>query len=100
MKYSRSTREYDGPTLKSPDDGKWRVFAECEKAGNVAFFANASNKQALKIALSFCDVCAVKRECLRFAIDNEILEGVWGGLTAKQRKTISVSVMLQSNPLR
>ena len=89
-------REHEVSPLKSPDDGEWRDNAECKKAGNTFFFANGINKKALKIALSFCDVCAVKQECLRFAVDNDIIYGVWGGLTPEQRKTLSVSVMLQA----
>ena len=37
-------------------------------------------------AISICSRCPVMEECRQFAIDNEIDHGIWGGMTAKQRR--------------
>ncbi len=33
-----------------------------------------------------CTRCLVREECLEYALRNEIEEGVWGGLSSKQRR--------------
>lgn len=35
-----------------------------------------------------CKTCPVKAECLDYALANHIQEGIWGGLTFGQRKSL------------
>lgn len=88
--------------LESPDDGLWRDHANCRTLGTTDFFITASsNSRAVNKKISevvaLCDACSVRGECLRFAIDNNIIYGIWGGMTATQRKRYltEVSVMVQ-----
>ena len=37
-------------------------------------------------AAEVCDGCPVREPCAAFAIDHGIHEGVWGGMTPKQRR--------------
>ena len=37
---------------------------------------------------SLCGGCPVRVACLRYAIDHPELEGIWGGLSARQRRLI------------
>lgn len=80
------------PALLSPDDGKWRNHAMCKGIGVDPFFANYFNGQArretMTSIIAMCRVCPVRKECLRFAVDNKINDGIWGGLTAKERRSL------------
>jgi WhiB family redox-sensing transcriptional regulator len=40
-------------------------------------------------ALRMCRRCPVMMKCREYAINNGLDDGVWGGLTADQRKTYS-----------
>jgi WhiB family redox-sensing transcriptional regulator len=42
-------------------------------------------------ALAICARCTVSEQCLQFALDNNELEGVWGGQTPKERKPFSTT---------
>jgi WhiB family redox-sensing transcriptional regulator len=39
-------------------------------------------------ALAVCAVCPVKAECLQYALDNALDYGIYGGLTAQERKAL------------
>jgi WhiB family redox-sensing transcriptional regulator len=54
--------------------------------------------QVIENTLAVCKGCPVRIPCLRFAVENEITHGIWGGMTAIQRKRNSeeVSVMLSA----
>lgn len=80
------------PFLVSPDDGLWRDRARCRKMGNKMFFdygkgRGVSAVKNLARVARFCSFCPVREECLRFAVDNDIKYGVWGGLSPSQRKS-------------
>lgn len=74
------------PMLLHPEkDPSWREHAACRHQGIDDFFSNHGWRKALMI----CDVCTVKQSCLEFAVKNEISDGVWGGKSAKDRRSIS-----------
>jgi hypothetical protein len=77
--------------IETPD---WHENAECGKSKNREyvknFFANKSAQQ--QPALKLCSVCPVKQECLRTALEDKVLWGIWGGLTYKKiRRTLSIN---------
>jgi WhiB family redox-sensing transcriptional regulator len=39
-------------------------------------------------AKMYCTSCVVRQECLDYAITNNIVDGVWGGLTPQERRRI------------
>jgi len=45
------------------------------------------NAVKTEIARSICHQCPIEKQCLEFAIKEE-MEGVWGGTTTKERKSI------------
>lgn len=45
-----------------------------------------------KIARSFCDVCPVKEECLRYCLEGNIRTGMWGGVSPPQRRVLEEAV--------
>lgn len=40
------------------------------------------------LARSICRRCPVKLTCLRYALDDPTLEGIWGGTTTRERKDL------------
>jgi WhiB family transcriptional regulator, redox-sensing transcriptional regulator len=41
-----------------------------------------------KPARRVCERCLVRNECLAFAVDHHILDGVWGGTTGQERRRL------------
>jgi len=41
-----------------------------------------------KVALRTCAACPVRRQCLEFAMDNDVLFGIFGGTTAVERSQL------------
>jgi WhiB family redox-sensing transcriptional regulator len=40
------------------------------------------------LAISICEDCPLQKACLQFSIDNQITDGVWGGLTEEKRRLL------------
>ena len=77
--------------LKDNDFG-WQNKADCRGADTEMFFMEldeaAINHIKLREARKVCFECTVKKECLDFAVINDINYGVWAGTTPTQRKEI------------
>jgi len=75
----------------SADD--WRHWAECRRDGfdpetwHPVGNSNAAVAQAEEAA-AVCRHCPVMEQCLQYALENRIDEGVWGGLTEAERRRI------------
>jgi len=70
---------------------KWFDLASCKGKDNTMFFGNENGNVPSDVARKvkrICSECPVSFECLNFAIENEEQYGIWGGLTAKERKSI------------
>jgi len=50
------------------------------------FFSTAPSN--LERARAICAGCPVREECLQYALGDAELEGVWAGLTAKERRAM------------
>ncbi len=64
----------------------WQDSANCSGANQDLFFPErgASTRKAKAI----CAACAVKEECLEFAITQGERFGIWGGLSERERRKI------------
>jgi len=72
--------------LKNRNFG-WMEFAACKGADQELFFAEGAEYRAsTNKAQQYCKNCVVYKDCLKFAIDNNITYGIWGGLNPKQRR--------------
>jgi WhiB family transcriptional regulator, redox-sensing transcriptional regulator len=75
--------------LKNNDFG-WQNKAECQGEATDLFFMDMEDSQInhikMREARAICDRCQVKKECLDFALVNNIDYGVWGGTSPYQRK--------------
>jgi WhiB family redox-sensing transcriptional regulator len=69
------------------DKEAWRKQANCLGKDIDIFFADRGDDsiQAVELAKELCSVCAVQQQCLNYAIDNSIRDGIYGGLPPKQR---------------
>jgi len=62
----------------------WMRDAACKDATTDGFFPERGG--SFRYALSFCDVCTVKAECLQYALDGGIKDGIYGGLGERGRR--------------
>jgi Transcription factor WhiB len=60
--------------------------AECTKMGFDGFFPSHGQASLARKAIKICQQCDVRYECLEYALQQKIEDGVWGGTTATQRK--------------
>lgn len=58
-------------------------FAKCKNNKEIDFFSTTTSGS--KIAQKFCQDCPVKTPCLQYALQENILHGVWGGLATNAR---------------
>jgi WhiB family redox-sensing transcriptional regulator len=66
----------------------WRKAGACLAADPDLFFpvaAGTAASQESSRALSLCDGCPVKRQCLDFAMQTGEANGIWGGTTPEER---------------
>jgi WhiB family redox-sensing transcriptional regulator len=66
--------------------GRWLTDAACRGAGDTMFPGTLARE--IKAAKKFCRACPVILECRRWALDQRIAEGVWGGLSEGERFAI------------
>jgi WhiB family redox-sensing transcriptional regulator len=60
--------------------------ANCLTADPEIFFSAKIKEREL--AMSFCNACVVKSECLEFALETESIDGIYGGLLGDERKAL------------
>lgn len=66
---------------------RWQDDAECAEISPDFFFPDdeATNAHTYTAARTVCARCPVIRECLQYALTEEINHGMFGGLTPTQR---------------
>lgn len=69
-------------------DLAWQDTATCkvEKAPNELFFVDPGESHLVWIARRYCQRCPVTTECLDYADQFSLQDGIFGGLTPKQRR--------------
>lgn len=80
--YMRLLSEFD-LVLRKFD---WMDDAACRGIKNVNFFPDVHYNTEVHQAIAICRTCSVREDCAEFAIENQIEYGVWGGMTAAERK--------------
>lgn len=76
----RSTAEELLDLLRGP---AWRADALCKEYPDLAWFGKT--ERSSKAAKAVCSDCLVREECLAYAMSDPTLEGIWGGLTRRER---------------
>ena len=78
-----SASQWTGAT---PADESWRLDALCAETDPEAFFPEkgGSTREAKRV----CTGCAVRIECLEYALSNDERFGIWGGLSERERRRL------------
>jgi WhiB family redox-sensing transcriptional regulator len=69
----------------------WREDAACRDADPDLFFPIGTTGNALSQldeAKRICCRCSAQLQCLAWALENGVTDGVWGGATADERRMI------------
>lgn len=68
-------------------DFEWTDAAACKGMPTSMFFPlKGGPNKTVRAAKAICNNCAVKTDCLNFALDNSMKCGIWGGTTTKERR--------------
>ena len=66
---------------------KWQDDALCAQIGTEMFFPEKGG--STKTAMSVCDSCPVRRQCLDYALSMENNpQGIWGGTSFRERRAM------------
>lgn len=70
----------------------WMDEANCASTGGEGFFLEDEEAEvgrgSYREGIRVCERCTVKVECLQYALDRYIDDGLWGGLTPNERKEL------------
>ena len=64
----------------------WQFQSACKTEQSDIFFSELASK--VSKAKAICQTCPVQSQCLAFALENNIEEGIFGGLTPDERKSL------------
>ncbi len=68
--------------------GAWVDDAACSETDPEAFFPTNGDTRNEAAAKKVCNRCDVRLECLQYALGVDEPHGIWGGLTALERKRL------------
>ena len=75
-----------GPPPDADRAERWRDEALCAQVDPEIFFAEKGGTPAP--ARRVCAACPVQAECLAYAVADDSLHGIWGGLTERERRKV------------
>lgn len=83
----------DLSSLTSQADLEWQRDARCAEYADdelvaASFFPSDGKHTESKRAKEICAGCLVVDECLAYALDNFIRDGIWGGTSLRQREAM------------
>lgn len=67
-------------------DTEWMNRARCKGMPGNLFFPKQGERPVA--ALEACAACPVRTQCLQYAVDHKIRDGIWGGMIGAERKQI------------
>ncbi|MFE0192605.1 WhiB family transcriptional regulator [Streptomyces sp. NPDC058989] len=78
--------------MRGIGDTSWQTRGVCHgmdpEDSDATFFPLPRDHEAIAEAKELCGPCPVRRDCLNFALENDLKEGVWGGLTEAERRPL------------
>lgn len=78
-----------GPPDLSIEIPSWQMDARCHDSDPAVFFGDT--RHDLDAAARVCGGCRVREECLAYALETDAEVGVWGGLSARERRKLDAS---------
>lgn len=72
----------------------WMVDSNCKNVDNPDMFFS-QHPADIQAAKTMCSNCPVKLLCVSYAIDHDITDGIWGGLTETDRRQIKAAKQAQ-----
>ena len=72
----------------------WRIRAACRGPRSEVFYPPATGEcrdEKLTreyMAKAICDLCAVRGQCLKFALQRGEVHGIWGGTSEAERRVL------------
>jgi WhiB family redox-sensing transcriptional regulator len=66
----------------------WFKKGNCYGKDTSMFYPETGDISGAKKAKILCTGCPVRAECLAYALNNNELFGVWGGMTVRKRKKL------------
>ncbi|GHG95488.1 WhiB family transcriptional regulator [Streptomyces rubradiris] len=76
--------------LRGIGDTSWQPHGVCHgmdpEDADATFFPLPRDHEAIADAKELCGPCPVRRDCLNYALENDLKEGIWGGLTEAERR--------------
>jgi WhiB family transcriptional regulator, redox-sensing transcriptional regulator len=73
-------------TIESTEPDDWQSRARCLETDPEAFFPEEGNTS--RRAKRVCRSCEVRAECLAYALEHDERDGIWGGLTERERRRL------------
>lgn len=67
---------------------EWFDDANCRGRNPDLFHPHSTEHVKAANAIRLCNLCPVRRECLEYALENNIDSGIWGGEGSYQRQQI------------
>lgn len=71
-----------------PQLDHWREESACATTPGIDFFPDPTDLAAISAAKALCATCPVAGECLTWAIETNQTEGIWGGHTPTERRSL------------
>jgi WhiB family transcriptional regulator, redox-sensing transcriptional regulator len=71
--------------------GDWWVQAACQSADPELFFpisAAGASAAVISRAKGICARCAIRQQCLEYAVETRQPHGIWGGTSEAERRLI------------
>ena len=65
---------------------EWRRLALCAQTDPELFFPEQGDSASNLEAKTICGRCVVRHECRAYALADTSLEGIWGGMSKRERQ--------------
>jgi WhiB family redox-sensing transcriptional regulator len=88
--------EFSASAASYADPRGWGTRGACQDSDPELFFPVTSHgpaRRQLEKAKAVCAGCAVRGECLEFALETGQRFGIWGGTTEDERRTLRLKTL-------
>ena len=89
MRGAEPQRPHLGATVSAVTPPAWHERAACRGMDVEVFFPEAGGQLQAEAAKRVCARCPVTAECLADALKSGLAHGVWGGMSARERKRMT-----------